>query len=65
VSDKYKWLMAFNPMSAVIDSARSVILNASDPDLKMLFISAGISLLLFVLGVAYFRKTERYFADVI
>lgn len=65
VGDKYRWVLALNPMSAVIETARAAVLGNKSVDFFMLGISAGVSILLFVSGVIYFRKTEQFFADII
>ncbi len=54
---------ALNPMFAAITVFR-LPFSESDPDLTLLCISLGSSLLLLVLGLGYFRKTEAYFADL-
>jgi len=61
-----KFFYALNPMVGVIDGFRWCILGGKT-SLYMpgFFISIAISVLLLVLGVRYFRKTERSFADVI
>lgn len=65
VNDKYRWLLALNPMSGVIESARSLIQGIEALNWQNLSISIVMSIVLFVSGVMYFRKTERYFADII
>lgn len=62
----WQWLYALNPMVGVIDGFRWAILGGSQPlFLPGLACSVGLTLLLLVTGIAYFRKTERTFADVI
>lgn len=63
VPAQWRWLLALNPMTGVIDSYRSVLLGTPF-DATQLLMSAGISILLFIVGVRYFRKTERRFADI-
>jgi len=65
LSKKYRWLMIMNPMSGVIETARSVIFGIRAVDWHLLLISTGISAALFIFGIVYFRKTERFFADII
>jgi len=65
LSKKYKWLLIMNPMSGVIETARSVIFGVGSVDLQLLFMSIFISVILFISGIVYFRKTERFFADII
>jgi lipopolysaccharide transport system permease protein len=63
-----QWRLAYalNPMVGVIDGFRWCLLggaNRIDPDGFML--SLAVTAFLLVLGIWYFRKTERTFADVI
>ena len=62
---KYKWILSLNPMSGVIETARAVFLGGKDVDWHLLSLSIAVSVVLFVLGIVYFRKTERFFADII
>ena len=55
-----------NPMVGVIDGFRWALLGrAGPPDWGALEMSAAVSLALVAIGVGYFRRTERSFADVI
>lgn len=65
LGDKYRWLMSLNPMSGIIEATRRVVFGDVAVNWQLLFISIVVSLVLFVFGVTYFKKTERYFADVI
>ena len=62
---RFQWVSYLNPMSGVISAARSSFFGATPVDWLALLISLGISLLILILGVYYFNKTERFFADVI
>lgn len=62
---KYQWLMYANPIAGVVTNARYSLLGTGEVDWLVLLISFGISLILFSIGMIYFRKTERYFADII
>ncbi len=65
LSPRFKLLIALNPMSGVIENARRIVFSNGPVDWHLLSISIGISLVLFVCGIMYFRKTERFFADII
>lgn len=66
VPDAVKWLYTMNPMVGVIDGFRWCMLGGASPIIMPGFaVSVAISLLLLVLGLRYFRSTERSFADVI
>jgi lipopolysaccharide transport system permease protein len=54
-----------NPMAGVIQGFRWAVLGIGRPDPGMLWISLAAALLLLITGVAYFRRVERTFADVI
>ncbi len=58
-----KMLLSLNPMAGAISLARSAITGMS-VDVPHLLISLAASVLLFVAGMAVFRKTENYFADI-
>ena len=62
---KYHMIYAINPMVGVIEGFRSALLGTVPFPTWMIFMSAGISILLFVVGALYFRRTERFLADVI
>ena len=64
VPAEWRLLYAANPMVGVIDGFRWAILG--QPLNKTAFIlSVGVSIVLFIFGLWYFRKTEKTFADVI
>ena len=64
VPEKWRLLYAVNPMVGVIDGFRWAILGQS-LHIQSFVLSVGVSIGLFILGLWYFRKTERTFADVI
>jgi lipopolysaccharide transport system permease protein len=58
-----KALMAINPMSAPLDLFRAGITGGT-LNLSADLVSLASSLVLFVTGLLYFKKTEAYFADL-
>ncbi len=69
VEEKYgalgRLVVSVNPLVAVIDGFRWAIGGAAPMHWGSFFISTTLGIGLFVLGVWYFRRTERTFADVI
>ena len=65
VKGKYQWLLALNPMGGVIKAYRASLLGDLPIDWFLLGISTIIILVIFVTGLYYFRRMERYFADVV
>ncbi|MCR4324882.1 MAG: ABC transporter permease [Candidatus Curtissbacteria bacterium] len=64
VRDSFRPILAFNPMTGVIETMRIVLSGSGRVDLGVLFISSVFSLIVFVIGLTYFRVTERFFADI-
>lgn len=62
---KYQWLWYFNPMSGVIETMRAGLLGMGAINWCLLACSAFLSILLFFLGVLFFKKSEKDFADLI
>jgi lipopolysaccharide transport system permease protein len=65
IPEQFRWIASLNPMSGVITVARSSLLGNGNVDWLSLTVSIGIGLVLLVGGLAYFKKTERFFADII
>ena len=64
ISPNYQWILALNPMTGIIESARALIFGTSiNP--QILIISFISAMIIFLFGLFYFRKTERFFADIV
>ena len=64
ISNVYvKYMLAFNPMYSAIELFRHPF-NQTPFDYELILISISSSLLFFIIGLLYFRKTESYFADL-
>ena len=64
VPAQWRWLLHLNPMSGLIEGFRAVFLGRAF-DFFGLAISAGVAIILFFIGVAFFERVERRFADII
>lgn len=60
----WKWLMALNPASGLVQAMRHAVLGRP-LDWGSLAISLAMGLVLFFLGVRIYRRTERTFADLV
>lgn len=58
-----KNILAINPMNGAIELFRAP-LTGLQPDWNVIFVSSAVALLMAVIGLLYFRKTEKYFADI-
>tara|TARA_Y100000590_G_scaffold67722_1_gene73720 strand:+ start:37 stop:867 length:831 start_codon:yes stop_codon:yes gene_type:complete len=63
--EKYHVIYALNPMVTVIEGFRNIFLNTGNISFEMIVVSFLTSFLLMLIGVVYFSKTERIFADVV
>ncbi|OGY79343.1 MAG: phosphate ABC transporter permease [Candidatus Kerfeldbacteria bacterium RIFCSPHIGHO2_02_FULL_42_14] len=65
IPEQFRWLAFFNPMTGVITLARNVIIGVGEVNFGHIGVSVFVSVVLLFIGLAYFRKTERFFADVL
>jgi lipopolysaccharide transport system permease protein len=65
VPEQWRWIYSLNPMVGVVEGFRWALLGKAPPDMGPMLLSLSIVLLLFVSGIAFFRRTERTFADVV
>lgn len=65
LAGKFAWVLALNPMTGVITTARATLLGRPAVDWSLLVISSLAAVVIFFVGVLVFKKTERYFADII
>jgi lipopolysaccharide transport system permease protein len=65
VPEKWKLLYSLNPMVGVIEGFRWALLGNAVPDYTAMVASALVVIVLLFGGMAYFRRMERTFADVV
>ncbi|MCL5407580.1 MAG: ABC transporter permease [Patescibacteria group bacterium] len=65
IPKQYQWLLFLNPMAGVVMTSRDSLLHTAPINWLFLFTSLVISLVLFLLGIIYFRRAEKSFADVL
>ena len=69
IPEQYRWLLALNPMTGVVEGFRWSLLAGSAtgaaPPGPLTLVSTGIALVVLASGVVFFRSTEKTFADVI
>ena len=65
VRPSFQYLLALNPMTGLIDALRSSLAHGTIEHPGILAISVTTALLCFLVGLVYFRFTEKYIADVL
>ncbi len=63
VPEQWRVLYSCNPMVGVIDGFRWCIIGGSLPDPGSQLISGAVTLFFLIVGIYYFRRTEKSFAD--
>lgn len=65
VPENLLFLTSLNPMTGIIEAFRAALLPTRAIDWELLGLSCLITLGVFLVGMFYFKRTERAFADVI
>lgn len=65
ISTKWQFIYALNPMAGVVNGFRWALLGSGNGPDMLVAISTGISLVILLTGLIYFRNMERTFADTI
>jgi lipopolysaccharide transport system permease protein len=64
VPERWQWLLYINPMTGLVEGFRSAFLGKPF-DMTGIGISFAVAVAAFAIGVAYFERVERRFADII
>lgn len=65
VPDKFQSLLNLNPMATVINTMRAGLLHQGYVNYKGILISTVVSVIFLIIGVVFFNRAEREFADII
>lgn len=64
VPERWQAIYYLNPLAGLLQCYRAALLGSPWPDLSSLAISTAGVLALLISGMAYFRRMEKYFADI-
>lgn len=65
VPQSFRWILALNPLTPLVENARRVTVQGLPPDWPSLGLSLVVGSLVAIIGYAWFVSTKRAFADVI
>lgn len=65
VPERWKFLVALNPMTMPVELLRHMLLGSGSTDPKLIMISVGMTLFALVSGVLIFKRAEKNFVDII
>ena len=63
--EKWQWLLSLNPITAVVSGWRWTVIGAPAPNPAQVALGAGVAIAIFLVGLAFFRRSEPRFADTI
>lgn len=65
IPERYRWLLALNPLTAVIEGFRWSLFGGDPPSIPILAASAAVAVAVLFCGLYFFRRTERTIVDMI
>ena len=65
IPEKYMWLYMLNPVTPIVTTMRYAFFGVGYFNLTYYFISLGVTIVLFLLGMIMFNKIERTFMDTV
>jgi lipopolysaccharide transport system permease protein len=65
VPEKWLWLFYFNPMTAIVQMFRHLLLGSEAPNIWLMGYSVAVSTLVISLGLILFTRVERTFMDTV
>ena len=65
VPEGLRWILYINPLSTIVEQTRQLFLYGQIPSMKLCLGMFIVSLVVFQLGLAWFVKTKKGFADVL
>lgn len=63
--DAFRWVIALNPLTWVLEAARAALMHGSPPSLAVVGVGLALSIGVFWVGYRSFRGNQRGFADVL
>ncbi len=61
----YGWLVQYNPLAYVIETSRYMLLNVGHISILGLVYTFSITIIVFIVGLLVFNKTEKSFIDTV
>jgi len=65
VPEQWRGLLGLNPMAGVVEGFRWALTGDGDVSTTLIAVSISVALFLVVTGIAYFRRMEDQFADIV
>jgi len=63
--ERFRWVLALNPLSGLIEMFRYAVVPSQPVHWDFLSLSLGTTALAALVGIMYFKRAERAFADIV
>jgi lipopolysaccharide transport system permease protein len=63
--NRWQWILSVNPLTSVVEGWRWALLGGPAPDAPKVALGVAVTVVLFLGGLAFFRRSEPRFADTI
>jgi lipopolysaccharide transport system permease protein len=63
--ERFQWLLAFNPLTGMIEAFRHALVPSYPVHWGIFGLSLGVTVAVLAVGVLYFKRTEKAFADIV
>lgn len=65
IPESYRWVASLNPMTAIVEASRQVLLGRSALDATMMSVSVVMTFIVLVFGVIVFNRVQKTFVDIL
>jgi lipopolysaccharide transport system permease protein len=65
VPEQYRLFFLLNPLTGIVEGLRAVVVFGRAPEWPVVLVSVALTLTLLAVAVVLFKRTDKYFADVI
>ena len=65
IANRHKWIFTLNPLASVVETARELFSGGANINWLQLSIASLSAIGIFIFGLIYFKKTEKFFADIV
>jgi len=62
---EYAWLVEYNPIAVIVEAFRNMMLNTGSVQISDMIYVTVISVIVFILGLIVFNRTEKSFIDTV
>ena len=65
IASRHKWIFALNPLTSVVETSRELFSGGANINWLQVLTACISATVIFIAGLIYFKKTEKFFADIV